>query len=242
MGIAGLIAIACAGLFAGAAAYVTFVEHPARMKCGTEMAITQFGPSYRRATVMQALLAAIGCVAALFAWRVTGAGTYLLAAIAIGAVIPFTLIVILPTNKKLLDPSLNRGSDAARKLLITWGRLHAVRTVLGVGALLILLASLGDYSTAMNGKESMLKQDLFELRSLISQYTTDKQKAPQSLQDLVTSGYLKKLPIDPMTGRADWIAVQEDVTLSVDQQDPGIDDVHSASKTISSDGTAYDPW
>ncbi|MGB8580338.1 MAG: hypothetical protein WCD47_05915, partial [Candidatus Sulfotelmatobacter sp.] len=83
---------------------------------------------------------------------------------------------------------------------------------------------------------------LFELRSLISQYTLDKQKAPQSLDDLVTGGYIKVIPKDPMTNEENWEVVQEDVLLAVDQQDPGISDVKSASSASSSDGTAYSTW
>src|SRR5256712_14019667 len=80
----------------------------------------------------------------------------------------------------------------------------------------------------MRAKESVLKQDLFQLRSLISQYTLDKQKAPQALDDLITAGYLKQIPIDPMTNARDtWTVDQEDTLLSVDQQEPGISDVHS---------------
>ena len=95
----------------------------------------------------------------------------------------------------------------------------------------------------MRAKESVLKQDLFQLRSLISQYTLDKQKAPQALDDLITAGYLKQIPIDPMTNARDtWTVDQEDTLLSVDQQEPGISDVHSGSNAISSDGTAYSTW
>jgi general secretion pathway protein G len=94
----------------------------------------------------------------------------------------------------------------------------------------------------VRARESVLRNDLFELRKLISQYTLDKQKAPQSLDDLVQGGYIKVIPKDPMTNEANWEVVQEDVLLTVDQQDPGIDDVHSASSAISSDGTAYSSW
>ncbi|MGB7130988.1 MAG: hypothetical protein WBD59_09275, partial [Candidatus Sulfotelmatobacter sp.] len=88
-----------------------------------------------------------------------------------------------------------------------------------------------------------LRQDLFTLRSLISQYTLDKQKAPQSRDDLVQGGYIKMIPKDPMTNEANWEVVQEDDTImSVDQQDPGISDVHSASNATGSDGTAYSSW
>jgi uncharacterized membrane protein len=132
--LAELIATLCAGLFAGAAAYITFVEHPARLECGTALAVTEFGPSYRRATIMQASLAAVGLVAALAAWA-QGAGlVVLLGGILLGVVIPFTLIVILPTNKRLLDPALDKGSPMAAELLARWGRLHAVRSVAGAVA------------------------------------------------------------------------------------------------------------
>lgn len=129
----------CAGLFAGAALYVALVEHPARMECGTALAATVFAPSYRRAAVMQALLAAIAFVASIGAWLSTSIFAWLLGSALIVAVIPFTMLVILPTNKKLLDPSLDRNSDAARQLLMQWGRLHAVRTVLSAAAFAIFL-------------------------------------------------------------------------------------------------------
>jgi hypothetical protein len=125
-----LIATLCAGLFAGAAIYITLVEHPARLECGTELAATAFGPSYRRATLMQASLAALGLVAALVAW-IQGRGLLaLVGGLLLGAVIPFTLLVILPTNKRLLDPGLDRRSAEAAALLDCWGRLHAVRSML----------------------------------------------------------------------------------------------------------------
>jgi general secretion pathway protein G len=95
----------------------------------------------------------------------------------------------------------------------------------------------------VKSREAVLRQDLFTLRSLISQYTLDKQKAPQSLDDLVQGGYIKLIPKDPMTNEANWEVVQEDDTImSVDQQDPGISDVHSASNATASDGTAYSSW
>src|SRR5271170_7738555 len=97
--------------------------------------------------------------------------------------------------------------------------------------------------SVVRAREAVLKNDLFELNKLISQYTLDKQKAPQGLDDLVQAGYIKEIPKDPMTGEANWEPQQEDVLLTVDQQDPGIDDVHSASTALSSDGTsAYNTW
>lgn len=138
-----LIATLCAGLFAGAAIYITLVEHPARLECGTELAATEFGPSYRRATVMQASLAAVGLVAALVAW-IQGRGVLVLVGgLLLGAVIPFTLLVIFPTNKRLLDPGLDRRSAEAAALLDRWGRLHAVRSVLSGLAFGLLVWHLG---------------------------------------------------------------------------------------------------
>ncbi|HLH08642.1 MAG TPA: prepilin-type N-terminal cleavage/methylation domain-containing protein [Terriglobales bacterium] len=92
-------------------------------------------------------------------------------------------------------------------------------------------------------REAVLRQNLFTLRSVIDQYSMDKQKAPQSLDDLVQAGYLKQIPNDPMTNSKDtWETVQEDVLTSVDQTQPGITDVHSGSSAIGSDGTAYNTW
>ncbi|MFZ0782668.1 MAG: prepilin-type N-terminal cleavage/methylation domain-containing protein [Candidatus Sulfotelmatobacter sp.] len=94
----------------------------------------------------------------------------------------------------------------------------------------------------LRSREAVLKNDLFELRKLISQYTLDKQKAPQSLDDLVQGGYIKTIPKDPMTGEANWEAPTCEELEAIDQQDPGICDVHSASNSISSEGTAYSTW
>jgi general secretion pathway protein G len=92
-------------------------------------------------------------------------------------------------------------------------------------------------------REAVLRQNLFTMRSVIDQYSMDKQKAPQSLDDLVQAGYLKQIPTDPMTNSKDtWQTVQEDVLVSVDQNQPGVTDVHSGSEANGSDGTAYNTW
>lgn len=96
--------------------------------------------------------------------------------------------------------------------------------------------------SVVRARESVLRQDLFTLRSVISQYTLDKAKAPQGLEDLKTAGYIREIPKDPMTNEPNWEVVQEDVLLAIDQQEPGITDVKSASTLISSDGTAYNTW
>ena len=124
-----------------------------------------------------------------------------------------------------------------------WG-FTLLEMVIVMSIILILMSiALPIYSqSVLRARESVLRQNLFQLRSLISQYTLDKQKAPQSLDDLVQGGYLKTLPKDPMTNEANWEVVQEDVLLSADQPDPGISDVHSASSQIGSDGQAYSTY
>src|SRR4029077_4597463 len=124
-------------------------------------------------------------------------------------------------------------------------RFNLIELMIVISLILILVSiSIPVYNQSiLRAKESVLKQDLFQLRSLISQYTLDKQKAPQSLDDLVQAGYIKQIPNDPMTGsNSTWTVEQEDSLMSVDQQDPGISVVHSGAEQISSDGTAYTAW
>ena len=137
--IAEFVAVLSCSLFTGASVYISFVEHPARMQCGVEIAATQFAPSYRRATVMQATCAALGLLSSVAAWLTGATFWWLVGGIMLGAVIPFTLIVILPTNKQLLSPTLDRRSAPTGQLLARWGRLHAVRSVLSGLALLLFL-------------------------------------------------------------------------------------------------------
>jgi len=113
-----------------------------------------------------------------------------------------------------------------------------------ISVMIILLAiAIPNYNQAVvQSRESVLRSNLSTLRNVISQYTLDKQKAPQSLDDLVQAGYLRQIPVDPMTRQPNWEVVQEDVLMAVDQQDPGITDVHSASNGTASDGTAYSSW
>jgi general secretion pathway protein G len=92
-------------------------------------------------------------------------------------------------------------------------------------------------------KEAVLRQDLYTLRLAIDQYTQDKLRGPQSLDDLVSAGYLRSIPNDPMTGTSEtWQVTMEDTLLSIDQTDPGITDVHSGSSETSTDGTLYSEW
>jgi general secretion pathway protein G len=120
-----------------------------------------------------------------------------------------------------------------------------IELMIVISMILILVSiSIPAYNQSiLRAKESVLRQELFELRSLISQYTLDKQKAPQSLDDLVQAQYIKQIPMDPMTGsNSSWTVDQEDTVMSVDQQEPGISDVHSGAAQTSSDGSAYSTW
>ena len=92
-------------------------------------------------------------------------------------------------------------------------------------------------------REAVLKEDLYQMRSAIDQYSLDKLRAPQSLEDLVSAGYMREVPVDPFTNTRDtWVVVQEDVVLSVDQNQPGISDVRSGAAIASSDGSLYSTW
>ncbi|PYX88051.1 MAG: general secretion pathway protein GspG [Acidobacteria bacterium] len=121
-----------------------------------------------------------------------------------------------------------------------------IELMIVISLLLILLTiAIPIYNQAiLRAKESVLRQDLFTLRQVIDQYTLDKQKAPQSLDDVISAGYLKQLPHDPFTGKNDtWAVVQEDDTLlDPNQTAGGINDVHSGSNLTASDGTAYSTW
>ncbi len=137
--LAELIATLSSGLFAGAAVYINLVEHPARMQTGIRPALTEFAPSYHRATITQVSLAVAGFLSGLVAWRSRSDIRWLIGGGLLASVVPFTALVILPTNKKLLDPATANDLDLAEKLLRRWGRLHAVRSVLSLVSLLTFL-------------------------------------------------------------------------------------------------------
>jgi hypothetical protein len=131
------IATFAAGLFAGAALYINVAEHPARMTLDTRFAAEQWGPSYRRATWLQAPLALLSLVSGLGAWLLGGGLGWAMAALLIGAVVPFTFIGIMPTNKALLAPGRDLGTPETRSLLERWAMLHAVRTALSLAAAIL---------------------------------------------------------------------------------------------------------
>lgn len=97
--------------------------------------------------------------------------------------------------------------------------------------------------SVIRAKESVLRNNLFTMRTVIDEYSYDKQKAPQSLQDLVTDGYLRDIPRDPITNANNsWKVIQEDAGQAVNSTEPGIFDVRSGSDKISLDGTSYSEW
>ncbi len=138
-----LLAALSSGLFTGASVYINLVEHPARISCGTALAVTEFAPSYKRAAVMQASLAALGVLCAVGAWLSGSPWAWLVGGLLLGAVIPFTLIAIFPTNKQLLNPALDKNSPIAEELLTRWGRLHAVRSVLSLASCVVFVWLIG---------------------------------------------------------------------------------------------------
>ena len=119
-----------------------------------------------------------------------------------------------------------------------------IEMMIVVSLILILVSiALPVYNRSiLRAREGVLKQDLFTLRQVIDQYTMDKKKAPQTLDDIVTAGYLKVVPKDPFTNEANWTLEQEEAGQAADEQEPGIIDVHSASNLTASDGTAYSSW
>ena len=115
--------------------------------------------------------------------------------------------------------------------------------VMAVITILVSIAVPFYQKSIIRSKESVLKNNLFTMRTVIDEYTMDKGKAPQSLQDLVTEGYLRNLPVDPMTSSdQSWKIIMEDATSSVSQNEPGIFDVRSGSDKTSLEGTAYADW
>jgi general secretion pathway protein G len=134
--------------------------------------------------------------------------------------------------RRYLDYEYNRGFTLIELMIVL--------------AIISILASLAipiGNRAILRTKETVLKSNLHTLRNLIDQYTADKLKAPQSLQDLVTAGYLRELPKDPITESAEtWEAVQGDTNLLPDQTETGIVDLHSGSTQISTEGTAYNTW
>jgi len=140
-------------------------------------------------------------------------------------------------SKHLEPRTSNLGLESGFTLL-------ELMVVMAIIATLAAMAIPAFTRNVVAAKEAVLREDLQVMRTAIGSYTVDKQKAPQSLDDLVTGGYLKAIPKDPITGRTDtWITSQSDLLSSVDQTDSGgIDDVHSGAQVNATDGTSYSSW
>jgi len=146
----------------------------------------------------------------------------------------------LPTqNGKVAGLSAGRGARVGL-CGFTFIELMVVLTIIVV---LVTMAIPIYQKSILRTKESVLKNNLFTIRTVIDNYTYDKQKAPQSLNDLVMEGYLREVPVDPMTGSSQtWKTIMEDATQSVNQSEPGIFDIRSGSDKIGLDGTPYSDW
>jgi hypothetical protein len=143
---AEILSFVFTGLFAGAALYVSLVEHPARMANTLGVALAEFRPSYKRASVMQVTLAVLGVAGAIGAYFLGRGISTLVAGIVLATVVPFTLIVIMPITQQLLDETRTARTDDTEVLLEKWGKLHNVRTIAGLLALVILAANLLGYA------------------------------------------------------------------------------------------------
>jgi hypothetical protein len=122
-----MVATLAAGLFAGAAIYIDLAEQPARNRIDIAAALSEWRPSYKRAAVVQPIAA----------WLMGGSVWWLVGGVLLVAVIPYTLIIVFPTNGKLLDPAIgDKNPELARRLLIRWGRLHTMRSIMSLAAFL----------------------------------------------------------------------------------------------------------
>ncbi|MDD2903427.1 MAG: DUF1772 domain-containing protein [Syntrophales bacterium] len=137
-----LTAALAAGLFTGAALYIIFVEHPARLEYGPPLAVREFIASYRRAAVMQPSLAFLAFLAGGLAWWSGSSSWWLLGAAAMGSLFPLTIILMLPINRQLHDLSLEKDAARTMTLLELWGKWHRLRCLIGLGSFILFLVLL----------------------------------------------------------------------------------------------------
>jgi general secretion pathway protein G len=140
-----------------------------------------------------------------------------------------------------LAPTSNRGPRTSN--LEAGFTLLELLVVMTIIAILAAIAVPSYIKSVQRANEAVLKEDLYVLRRAIDSYTVDKQQAPQSLDDLVSSGYIREIPKDPFTHQRDWITDSSGMLASIDQSDSGgIDDVHSAMQKTALDGSSYNTW
>jgi len=121
--------------------------------------------------------------------------------------------------------------------------LFELMIVMAIIAVLASVAVPSYINAVRHGREAVLRQDLWVIRQAIDSYTVDKEKAPQSLDDLVQSGYLKAIPVDPMTQSSDtWMPDTSDTLMDIDQTAGGINNVHSGAQGLATDGSSYNTW
>ena len=143
----------------------------------------------------------------------------------------------------MVDPTPNSGPANNPRCAASGFTLLELMIVMVIIGILAAFAIPSYTKNVRNAREAVLREDLHAIRSAIDSYTIDKQKAPQSLDDLVQAGYLKTMPVDPFTHRSDtWQPVQSDTLSTVDQTEAGIDDVHSGAQITAADGTSYNTW
>ena len=148
----------------------------------------------------------------------------------------------VPSERPAALPATN-GEQRATYTAANGFTLIELMVVMAIISILAAIAVPAFTHNIKVAREAVLREDLHTMRSAIDSYTYDKQKAPQSLDDLVQSGYLKTMPVDPFTHRTDtWESVQSDTLTTTEETDPGITDVHSGAQELSTDGSSYNTW
>ena len=140
-----IISFIFTGLFAGVALYISFVEQPSRLASSTEVALAEWRFSYRRAAILQVVLATMGVLSAIAAFYSGRGVSVFVAGMLLAIVMAWTLIVVMPVNRQLLDPARVSTTPDTDVLLKTWGRLHMIRTIAGVLSLVVLGANILGY-------------------------------------------------------------------------------------------------
>jgi general secretion pathway protein G len=152
------------------------------------------------------------------------------------------VVTLATTNMQSRLKRLQHGPRQSNRLLRGF-TLIELMIVMAIVSVLLAIAIPIYQKSIIRAKESVLRNNLFTLRNMIDEYTVDKQKAPETLQDLVSEGYLRQIPQDPLTGSSDtWRITMEDTPIGGQNSSPGIFDVHSGSDKIALDGSPYADW